>query len=157
MADQNSTQYALQLSDTAGGQRVSSRDYGEHLIYVDHTPSTAMSADDTLNLIRLDTGATRILMPYWYAKRGAFGAGRTLDFGHRAYRQPDGTVVAENLTAFGTAYNVTAAGEGFLSPDLTNPIFTALFNAQVVLTATVRGSTWPSSIALELVIGFNKA
>jgi hypothetical protein len=154
---QFSDQYALQDPASAGGARVRSEDYGQNQIYISKTPTVALVADEVLNLIRLDTGANRLVFPLWYQKHGAFGASRTLDFGHRAYKMPDGTQVAENLTAFGTALAVATAGEGFTSAGLTSPQFTWLFQSQVVLTATVRGGTWPIGIALEMFLSVNRA
>lgn len=157
MADQNSTQYALQLSSTAGGARVPSRDYKDHFLYVNHTPAAQMSANDVLNLIRLDAGATRILQALWHIKHDAFGAGRTLNFGHRAYRTSDNQVVAQNLTYFGSAYDAAGAQERFLNPQLTNPLFAPTFDNQVILTCQVVGGTWDAGVALELIIALNKS
>lgn len=157
MADQNSTQYALQLASTAGGAKIRSLDYGQNQIYVNHTPSADMSANDVLNMIRLDTGATRIILALWHINRAAFGAGRTLNFGHRAYRTGDGTLVAENLTFFGSGFDVAAAGSGFILPGLTSPNYSPTFPGQVILTAQVVGGTWPSGTAAEFILAVNRA
>lgn len=75
-----------------------------------HT-AAAGSGTGEINLIVLPPGKLRIYPDSSRLVTSQFGAAATISLGFRAYRQPDGTVVAENAAAFVSA---GAAGAGAL-------------------------------------------
>lgn len=113
--------------------------------------AVAFAANDQIELFKLPPGRKRILPHASRLVWSAFGAGRTLAIGHRAYaaRSPaDAAAEPENATAFATAVDVSAA----------QPVPQALGSVlkydmysydEAVVFATVLGGTMPVGATLS--------
>ena len=96
-----------------------SRPFDEHgklrIQYFDVEIETAGSPNSTVELCTLPPGAVRVLTGMSRLGFSGFGGGRTLDIGHKAYRQtsdysePD---AAEDPVAFGSAIDLSGAVTG---------------------------------------------
>ena len=88
-------------------------DHGKLRYQYFNVPAVAVQGDaaSEFELCEMPPGAVRILLPFSRLTFSAFGVGRTLDVGHRAYmrRPPDNTQEAQNPTALATAIDVSAA------------------------------------------------
>ena len=76
----------------------------------EYKQKAAGAANDTVNLVKLPAGRVRILAFAQTLYRSAFGAGRSVDIGHLAYEQPDGTKIAADADSLKDGQDVSAAG-----------------------------------------------
>lgn len=153
MAVTNRKSDVLTLQDAASGARLGRDKFASEVLFVPfETTQTDADGDanSTLELVKVPSG-TRVIMPLTYVTYSAFGASRVLSFGHRAYTDKDGSTVAEDLTDFGTALDVSAAGTSALTA-LTSALNSRLFEGDVVLVAQCTGGTIPQNATLNGVI-----
>jgi hypothetical protein len=129
--------------------------------------TTGQGAGDigtTLLLCKIPYGRIRVFPYACRIKTTAFGAGRTLSFGHTGYTTSGGVIVPADPGAFGTGIDVSAAlGTGTSGA----PAGTALgtFNPSLfkfdfysregtIITATVAGGTIPDPTLLSGTIHY---
>ncbi len=122
--------------------------------------SNAGDAGSTAELVKLPAGNIRVLTAECNMHRSAFGSGRTLNIGHRAYQEPSGpggtgADVAEDDNAFLSALAVATAGAalwnaGTLGAGVDGLDQSAYISSRegVMVYATVAGGTIPVGATL---------
>lgn len=153
---------ADELADDYRGKTIN--DHGKLRVQYFNIPAVAVAGDatTTLDLCDLPPGPVRIIPELSRIATSAFGAGRTLDVGHRAYVNRDplmigaGTEqVAEDADAFidgldvsaavtGTAFGSGLSAFGYkLSWDLYSKsgvrVFATVLGGTIPVAATVKG------------------
>lgn len=132
-------------------------DHGKLRVQYFNLPATTVAGDatSTVDLCDLPPGAVRIVPDLSRLAASAFGAGRTLDVGHRAYLKKDphmlggGTIdEAEDADAFIDGLDVSAAVTGSpfgagLSAFGYKTKFDLFSKSGVTVFATVLGGTIP--------------
>lgn len=118
--------------------------------YYKNTSGAALAAGTQIDLMRLPSGAVRILPGLSRLRHTAFGTARTLDIGHRAYydkSEVDSAEVAEDPNAFVAALAIAAAGENVtVGTDIKHDLYS---RKGPVIFATVNGDTIPVDAELE--------
>jgi len=148
VTNQASAQASIQAGDAAG--RLQPADIGNvKLAYFKHTQTGAGNAGSTVDLIRLPAGRVRVVGHLSRVAFSAFGASRTLDVGHKAAAQPDGTAIAADADVFAAAINVASAGGAALGSFLL-----AETAGGIDVVAAVAGGTIPDGATLEGVIAY---
>lgn len=112
-------------------------------------------ADSEIELCDLPPGATRVLPIMSRLANSAFGAGRTLDIGHRAYRSTSDYSVepeAENFTAFAEDLDVAAAAT--VNPLISVMKYDIYSKSEVRVVARVQGGTVPVGATIEGFIAY---
>ncbi len=117
--------------------------------------SAAGDIGSTAELVKLPAGNIRILASECYMHRSAFGSGRTLDIGLRAYSTVDGTAVAEDADSLVDGLSVSSAGAALWSAATLGTAVDGLDNSAfvqskegVTVFATVLGGTIPADATL---------
>lgn len=119
----------------------------------------------TLLLCKIPFGRVRVLPYGCRFKCSAFGAGRTLSFGHTGYTTSLGVIVPADPLAFGTGIDVSAAlGTGTVDGPVAgtavgafNPTmlkFDFFSREGTIITATVAGGTIPDPATLSGLIHY---
>lgn len=112
-------------------------------------------ADSEIELCDLPPGAVRVLPSLSRVEHSAFGAGRSLDIGHRAYRTTSDYAVepeAENFTAFAENIDVAGAGQDVqISTKLKADTYS---KSEVRVVARVQGGTVPIGAQLQGFIAY---
>lgn len=106
--------------------------------------AVALAANDQVELFKLPPGRKRVLPHKSRIAFSAFGAGRTINIGHRAYtkRPPDNDVEPENATAFISGLDVSAASGN--PPQWSNAMKYDMYSYdEAVVFMTVLGGTLP--------------
>lgn len=129
-------------------------DHGKLRIQAFSLPAVAVAGDanSTIDLCELPPGAVRILPSLSRLYTTAFGAGRTLDVGFRAYtKKDDGTQEVEDLDALIDGLDVSGAVNA--APFGTNLAtlwkYDVYSKAGVVVTAQVLGGTIPVNATMN--------
>ena len=121
------------------------------------TAETPAAGDpgSTAELVKLPAGNIRILTSECYMHRSAFGSGRTLDIGLRAYSTVDGTAIAEDADSLVDGLSVSSAGAALWSAATAGAAVdgldeTAFIQSKegVTVFATVLGNTIPAGAKL---------
>ncbi|MBF0284886.1 MAG: hypothetical protein HQL51_10560 [Magnetococcales bacterium] len=110
----------------------------------------AGDATSTARLCKLPGGKVRILLPLSYVHHSALGAARTIDLGHEAYVQPDGTAVAADPDDLDADVDGSAAG-AYVPAGTLGTHETKIFESRdgVILTAQVNDATLPAAATLS--------
>lgn len=109
----------------------------------------AGDADSEIELCDLPPNAVRVIPNMSYIESSAFGAGRTLDIGHRAYRTTSDYAVEpqdEDFTAFAENLDIAAAGTTKLSDKLKHDTYS---KGEVRVVARVQGGSVPVGAKLQ--------
>lgn len=147
---------ALKSTEKTDGYRgVPTNDHGKLRVQYFNVPAVAVAGDanTTLELCTLPPGKVRVIPDLSRIATSAFGAGRTLDVGHRAYQKVDPTYnsttdEAEDADAFIDGLDVSSAvtGASFgsgLSAFGYKLKFDLYSKGGVTVFATVLGNTIP--------------
>lgn len=131
---------------TAGYRGKPVNDHGKLRIQHFTLPATTVAGDanSTIELCQLPPGEVRILPALSKIEHSAFGAGRTLDVGHRKYQKrgdPAEDLEAEDPDAFIDGLDVAAAGADVAFG--TGLGFDVFSTGGVNVFATVLGDTIP--------------
>lgn len=123
------------------------------------TQSGAGDANSLAYLVKLPAGRVRVLGALSRIQFAAFGTGRTLDVGHAAYTESDGTAVAADEDDLDAAVDVSAAGSAALGTALgagtgDSKIFDSRSGVQI--QAKVESGTIPDGTKLTGYIAFTK-
>lgn len=117
--------------------------------------TAAYAANDQITLFKLPPGRKRVIIPLSRISFSAFGAGRTLNIGHRAYSaRPTGLAdpEAENATAFVTGLDVSAAGNAVSwGTTLKYDMYSI---EEVEVFATIVGGTMPVGATLAMFMSY---
>lgn len=120
VTNQQGDQYKLQFSSTDSelGPVYPTEVRGSKCIdYFTHTQSGVGDAGSTVHIARLPPGRVRLILPECSFYCNWTASTQTLDFGHEAYTQLDGTAVAANADALLDGLDVDTAGN-FTGADL---------------------------------------
>lgn len=109
------TQYSTQITN---GQRTSPPDlirpdeWGApfRVYFFDFTQDGAGDAGSVAHLVTLPPGYCRVILPLSRIYFEALGSSRTMDLGHAAYTQVDGTAVAQDPDDLDVDVDVSSAG-----------------------------------------------
>lgn len=116
----------------------------------------AGDANSTVDLALLPPGRVRVVPALSRLNHSAFGAGRTLDIGHRAYDTRDSGLPADQVAAdpdaFADGLDVENAGVGVAFGAVTK--FDLWSKAGVPVFATVLGDTIPLGATLSGFIAY---
>lgn len=124
-----------------------------HFKYFSHT-SPGGAASDTIELVKLPAGDTRIFKTLCTVNCSAFGASRVLDVGYRAHtKYTDNSSVAESVDTIADGLDVSAAATKTMG-NATNALGAdpTLFlqpKDRVTIFGTVTGGTIPASATLN--------
>lgn len=113
VTNQLSAEYKLQFSTTQSelGAVYPTEVRGHKIIsYFTHTQVGVGDAGSTVTVAKLPAGRVRLLLPECGFYCNWTAATQTLDFGHAAYEEPEGTAVAANADAILDNLDVDAAG-----------------------------------------------
>lgn len=112
--------------------------------------AAAGDANSTLEMVKIPPGKWRLVLAQSRMKISALGAARVLSAGFRAYTDEAGTAVAENLSAFKTALDVSAA-VAFDLTGVTGADETYVISSQsgVTLVFQVTGGTIPAAATCD--------
>lgn len=111
-----------------------------------YTPSVTGDDGTTIELCHLPFRAR--VLPHMSKIFGqAFGAARVLKVGHAAYEKIDGTTEPANLSAFGSALDVSAATNDVKIASTFKYDITS--KKGVTVMGQITGGTWPSGVKLE--------
>lgn len=145
--------YSTQL--TEGARRYPIDDHGKLRMQHFDVPAltVAYAANDTIELCRMPPGRLRILPWLSRWRSSAFGGGRTIDLGHRAYliRPPTGEAgnyEAEDVDAFIDGLDVSGA-VALSAWSATVQKFDVYSRTEWVLFATILGGTMPIGAELH--------
>lgn len=129
--------------------------------YFNLLPTTVVGdAGTTVGLVRLPPGRVRVLPHLSRFEHTAFGAGRTLDIGHRGYQKQgafNGAVSPdidepENFTAFVSANDVSAVGA---AKQFSNVLKYDMYSLRgPIVVARVNGGTIPVGATLSGYIAY---
>lgn len=150
MAVTNTKSTLLTLQQAQTGARPDRDVFGTHALVIPYEITQGVAAGDansTLEVAKLPAGS-RVIHTASRVIFSAFGASRVLSFGHRAYIDKDGTLVAEDLTDMGTALDVSSAGSAYLS-SLTSAPMSKLFEGEVVMVFQCTGGTIPAGATVR--------
>lgn len=114
--------------------------------------AAAGDANSTAELVRLPQGSVRVLGHLSRVSFAAFGAARTLDIGHRAYKDLNGAAVAEAAQKFVSAADVSTAGSVNLDESAAAGTHQSVLlqnQGGVDIFAKVAGGTIPAGTVVE--------
>lgn len=124
----------------------------------------AGDAGSTLLLCKIPFGRVRVLPYASRFKCSAFGAGRTISFGHTGYTTSLGVIVPADPLAFGTGIDVSAAlGTGTVDGAVGTAVgsfnpsmfkFDFYSREGTIITATVAGGTIPDPTTLSGLVHY---
>ena len=155
------TQYSTQYGGVGDTPSVASippsSDVGcKKAYWFDHVQSGAGDATSTVDLVLLPAGKYRILLAESQIEWTAFGAARTLDIGHPAYTNSDGTAVAASLALYDDDVDVSSAGQAAIGSDYVTATLAKKAKGHyidslngVTIRATVAGGTIPDLAELH--------
>lgn len=136
-------------------------DHGKIRVQYFNVPAVEVEGDaeTTIDLCDLPPGKIRVIPVLSHIKHSAFGAGRTLDIGHRVYQKRDNAEEdeeAENLDAFCDGLDVAAAANGVgLGANLSIATKYDLYSkGGVRVTAQVKGASIPVGATLSGFIAY---
>jgi hypothetical protein len=142
---------------TEGYRSLPTNDHGKFRLQYFSLPAVAVAGDasTTVDLCDLPPGRTRILPCMSRISTTAFGAGRTLDVGHRAYQARDaeaGDPEAEDADALIDGMDVSGAvNAAAFSTALKFDIYS---KQEVTLFATVLGGTIPVAATINGFVAY---
>lgn len=134
---QNSTEYGYQISSPPTKMEANVA-YGKMRVYTfNFTQSGAGDATSLARLIKLPAGKVTVLTGLSRIYSAALGAARTMDIGHLAYQDQDGTAVAADPDDLHADEDVSSATD--FAPDSATGAGYKTFESRggVVLTAQV--------------------
>lgn len=140
---------------TEGVRRYPIDDHGKiRFAYFSYTATADLSANDEIELTKLPPGRIRVLPSMSRLATSAFGAGRTLDIGHREYmKRPAGNdTEAEDVDAFADGIDVSSAVADTKFGDALKYDIYSL--GGVTVFAKVLGGTMPDTGTVEGYIAY---
>lgn len=142
---------SAQLADGYRGR--TTEDHGKVRLAYFKATMQAGDAGSTIDLVRLPTGAVRVLPGLSRISCEALGAARVLDVGHRAYvKKGDGTEEAQALSALADDIDVSGAVAGAALGTKIKYDFYSVNG--VTIAAQVNGAAMPADKVLEGYIAY---
>lgn len=144
---ENSTQVARRLAERPTQVPTYDLHGRMRIAYFDFTQgASAGDAGSLARLVQLPAGKVRVLLALSRIYSGAMGTSRTMDIGHEAYTQTDGTAVAADEDDLDANVDVSSA-VAFNPIGTIGTNETKLFDSKagVTLTAQVNDGTLPAA------------
>ncbi len=122
MAEQNSTEYALQVATGSTRAKLMPQELSgrKRIARATHTFTGTPATGDELNLIILPAKHTILLYESFYKLNASWGAGAKFDIGFRAFTKEDGTAQAEVVDSYVNNADATLTARTAWTPEGTS-------------------------------------